>query len=159
MLPVDIRDAEKELYKAEIVSENELILTIPSLPFIMLYDSTRRHEQLMKMGINCERCQEAQEITLSNVLTNSSRSQKKLRLLFPEDIVLANMTSAVDSVLENREEPYLVAGPWDKQYMMCNMTWRVARVESHRKTRGSGVKTTSAKLHEMFSRMSTTTPT
>ena len=87
VLPVDVWDAEKELYKSEIVNDNEIILTIPSLPFIMLHDSSRRHDQLIQMGINCERCQEAHDITMNDVFSNPSRCQKKLRLLFPGDIL------------------------------------------------------------------------
>jgi hypothetical protein len=158
MVDADVRDYEKDLFKLEIVHDNELLLHMPSLPYHLQYDSALRHRTLVAMELLSDRCQEAQEICISDILSATSRQKKKLRLRFPEGICLANMES-LDSVLPLTFEPYkyptTIFGPNTPHQWVCSVSWMVANLETRRKAQGSAVKSTTAKLSDLFGRMST----
>ena len=161
VIPADVRDVASNLYRAEIVGENEILLQMPSLPFSMLHDSVKRHALLTALDIGCPRCQEAQDIVVNDVQLTPARAVRKILLRFPENIVLANLSSSVNPVLANEEEqPYIFEarfGATSKpiKSIGCNMTWKVASIDRHRQVAGSASKDSAAKLTEMFSRMST----
>ena len=154
MIPIDIRDFDKALYKLEIVQDNELLLHMPSLPYSIQFDSDARHAALQQLGVLCERCQEAQEICMSDIDSAPSRKQKTLRLRFPENICLANMASSINSVLPMQVQPYETR--WrGKSLLTCHLSWRVASIETRRKAQGSDMKANGTILDELFGRMST----
>jgi hypothetical protein len=45
------------------------------------------------------------------------------------------------------------------QQLLCNVSWKVANIETRRKIQGSAAKSTTSKLSDLFERMSTTTTT
>ena len=96
MMPVDFCDVARDLYKLEIVQDNELLLHMPSLPYAIQFDSVARHAELNKLGVMCDRCQEAQEICITDIDAAPARRHKVLRLRFPEHIILGNMASSID---------------------------------------------------------------
>jgi hypothetical protein len=67
VIPADIRDVASNLYRAEIVDDNEIVIQMPSLPFSMLHDSVKRHALLTALDIGCSRCQEAQDIVVNDL--------------------------------------------------------------------------------------------
>ena len=159
VMPADIRNLEKDLYKLEIVQDNELLLHMPSLPHQMQYDSVRRHSELNRMNLMCIRCQEAQEVCVKDIDSAPSRKLKTLRLRFPENVSLANLVSSLDFVLPIVIEPYnyetTMFGGAAQRNWVCNVSWKVASVETRRKAQGSAVKSTSVFLSELFGSMST----
>lgn len=159
VLPADVRDVALNLYRAEIVHDNEIVIYMPSLPFSVSHDSVQRHLQLAALDIGCLRCKEAQDIVVQDIKLSPARSIRKLRLRFPDHIVLANMSSAVSPVLTGEEQPFAFTSQFGSsaiQSVGCNMTWKVASVERHRKVAGAASRDPATKLSEMFSRMSTT---
>ena len=76
MMPVDFRDVARDLYKLEIVQDNELLLHMPSLPYAIQFDSVARHAELNKLGVMCDRCQEAQEICITDIDAAPARRHK-----------------------------------------------------------------------------------
>ena len=160
VIPADVRDVASNLYRAEIVGENEILLQMPSLPFSMLHDSVKRHALLTALDIGCPRCQEAQDIVVNDVQLTPARAIRKILLQFPENVVLANLSSSVNPVLANEEQPYIFEARFGAtstpiKSVGCNMTWKVASIDRHRQVAGSASKDSAAKLTEMFSRMST----
>ena len=156
-MPVDIRDIDKDFYRMEIVGDNELMLYVPSLPFQMQYDSAKRNAALNNCKLACERCQEAQEITVSEIELMASRKQKKLRLRFPEHICLGNLKSGIDNVIPLNAEPYWTSvkmGERKIKTLLCNVTWKVASVSTRRKAQGSAKKATNSYLSDIFDSMS-----
>ena len=159
VLPADVRDVGLNLYSAKIVDDNEIVIYMPSLPFSVSHDSAQRHLQLAALDIGCPRCKEAQDIVVQDIKLSPSRAIRKLRLQFPDNIVLANMSSAVSPVLTGEEQPFLYTAQFGVnkiQSVGCNMTWKVASVERHRKVAGAASRDPATKLSEMFSCMSTT---
>ena len=162
VLPVDIRDVEKDLYKLEIVADNELLLQIPSLPFQVQFDSAQRHNTLRGLDLLCERCEESQLICVADIESAPSRKLKTLRLRFPEHVNLGNIVSSLDTVLSMQIEPYFATTVFhgrSLQQLLCNVSWKVANIETRRKIQGSAAKSTTSKLSDLFERMSTTTTT
>ena len=160
VIPADVRDVANNLYRAEIVDDNEILIQMPSLPFSMLHDSVQRHVLLTALDIGCPRCQEAQDIVVNDLQLTPARAIRKLLLRFPDHINLASMSSSVNPVLANEEQPYIFTaqfGPTSApmQLIGCNMTWKVASIDRHRKVAGSATKDPATKLTEMFTRMST----
>jgi hypothetical protein len=155
VINADIRDVAKDLYKAEIVSDNELLITIPSLSHQMVQDCALRHAFLLKLGLLCDRCQEGQEIAMTSMEDNPWRKLRQLRLRFPDHIVLANLHSTLDNVLTVQEEPYYTNSPFGGQAVFCSVTWKVASQDTRRKATGSAAKHAARRLEDMFTRMST----
>lgn len=160
MMPVDYRDIAKDLYKLEIVQDNELLLHMPSLPFSIQFDSVARHAELNRLDVMCDRCQEAQEICITDIDAAPARRHKTLRLRFPEHIILGNMASSIDSELPMEIQPYKfpyaaagTAGAAPLLVVSCNVSWRVASIDTHRKAQGSAKKTNETLLSELFGRM------
>ena len=155
VMPVDIRDANLDIFKAEICNENEIVITMPSLPYQIMYDSTVRFASMKAFNLLCARCQEAQEITITDMQKNPWRQLRKLRLIFPQDIVLINLDNALDEVLTLQEEPYstditLGGGVGEERItestMYCNIAWRVGNQDTRRQAQGSANTKSSKRL-------------
>jgi hypothetical protein len=158
VMPVDFRDVARDLYKLEIVQDNELLLHMPSLPYAIQFVSVARHAELNKLGVMCDRCQEAQEICITDIDAAPARRHKVLRLRFPEHIILGNMASSIDYVLPIEIQPNKFSfGAADKpqSVVSCNVSWRVASIDTHRKAQSSAKKTNGTIIDELFGRMST----
>ena len=153
VMPADIRDFELNLYKLEIVQDNELLLRMPSLPHQMQYDSARRHSELNRMKLMCNRCQEAQEICVTDIDSAPSRKQKTLRLRFPEHVSLVNLVSIAKElpiVIQPYNYETTMFGNASNRNWVCNVSWKVASFKTRRKAQGSAVKSTTAFLSELF---------
>jgi hypothetical protein len=159
IMPIDVRDYAEDLFKLEIVDDNELLLHMPSLPYQMQNDSATRHAGLSRMGLLCDRCQQAQEICILDIASMPSRKLKILRLRFPEEICLVNLASVLDTVIPADIEPYeystkLFGSDTDAPIPQwgCNLSWKVGDANSRRKAFGSAKKSGVSKLSGLFNK-------
>ena len=162
VMPVDIRDFEEDLFKLEIVQDNELLLHMPALPYQMQYDIVQRHAGLNKLRLLNPRCQQAQEICITDIDSMPSRKLKKLRLRFPENVCLVNLASVLDAVISPEIEPYsymtntFSADGTASVQWVCSISWQVGNAATRSKAFGSAKKSGASKLSALFRSMSTT---
>ena len=139
VMPVDIRDYDAKLFKLEIVEDYELLLHMPALPHQMQYELAARHAHLREMDLSCPKCEQAQQICITDIEANPSRKIKRLRLRFPEDTVsLVNLTSALDKVITCNIEPYcyktdLYEDPQAAVQWVSNISWKVGNMLTSKK--------------------------
>ena len=163
VMPVDIRDFAEDLFKLEIVQDNELLLQMPALPYQMQYDSAQRHAGLSTMNLLNTRCQQAQEICITDINSMPSRKLKKLRLRFPESVCLVNLASVLDADIPAEIEPYSYTTDMFSsdgaaiQQWVCSISWQVGNAATRSKAFGSDKKSGALKLSALFRSMSTTT--
>jgi hypothetical protein len=95
VVAMDFRDATKEVsFIASIVSETEILLTMPSLPFGLFHDSVMRNEHLKKIKLHHPQLQLSQDIVINHLCDKVGRSVKRLLLHFPDDVTLSNVFNA-----------------------------------------------------------------
>ena len=143
-MPIDHRDFEEDNYKLEILTDTELSLTMPSLPYQMQHDSVRRFLVLSELGLSCSKCQQAQEICVTDVDGAPSRKLKKLILRFPDDVCLVNLSSAIDKVISADILPYSYEtatfspdGAAMTQQWACTVSWKIGNSTSRVKAFGA----------------------
>jgi hypothetical protein len=91
MLPTDLQDIGLNLYRAEIVDDNKIMINMPSLPFSVSHNRAQHHLQLAALDIGCPRRKEAQDIVVQDIKLSPSCAIRRVRLWFPDHIV--NMSS------------------------------------------------------------------
>jgi hypothetical protein len=137
MLFVDVRDAAKGQLTASLVSDTEVLLTMPSLPYGLYHDSTARNLRLELIQLHCPKLQLSQDIVINQVRESQTRPLKRLLLRFPKGVVLANVFNVASpaTLLADMQTDMVMAnlGSQAVPVINCFMTWRVANLETHRR--------------------------
>lgn len=159
LLPVDPRDAMKDLCEAELVNEREILITMPALPWSLVRDTAKRNECLKAMGTHCPKLQMAQDIAVNAVERgmNGSRPTKQLLLRFPASVFLSNIFDGGGRKLENHLQlEELKVRELDKDIIPCFVIWKVADEGAARRHKLSAApKDSINKLADQLKRMST----
>ena len=154
VLERDLRDIYSQTFKAELINPHEIVITMPSMSTLMTKDNDSRFAALKHLNINCDKCQQAQMMAAAAVANCEERQVKRLRLVFPDQIFLMNMDSAVDKVLKNRMEPFTTNFGHHGSIVLCNMTWRVARLDSFRKMNSISTQHNATELERLMQGLS-----
>ena len=151
---IDVRDFVNDMYKADLISPNEVLLKMPSVSHAWLTEPC---------AVNCQRTQDAYEITRNAILLSSERKAKLLLLRFPLDIALSNQhysSQSVSGEIENeivmRESSFTFEGKILKS-LVSTVVWKVSIIEEHqrvvKRSTNSDKKKGAAKLSKYFSGM------
>lgn len=88
----DMRYVYQEQYKATLVSDNEVMLEIPSIGFSFLHegDSLNKRINTGPGGYGCARTQESHDVARNKIRNDKARMIKRVLLRFPEEEKLSN---------------------------------------------------------------------
>jgi hypothetical protein len=90
MIPhVDMRDFLADKFKLEVVSSNELLLTMPSMPKWYLANFGVFHAHLTRINELCERAKQGHDVLRNAIMSDKKRGNKFLLLRFPENCVFS----------------------------------------------------------------------
>ena len=161
-LPADVRDVLAEKLKARLISDREILITMPSLPYSFCQDTDARNLRLKAFGTHYPHTQIAQDITINNMESSGIDEYgmvKHLLLRFPSYCVLANIfqngSKDLDLMLEmdwdhyDKDNDRAIATP-------THVKWRVADqgAASRHKLKAAS-KTALSKVTAQLQRMST----
>ena len=136
-LAVDFRDATKEVtFIASIVSETEILLTMPSLPFGLFHNSVMRNERLKKIKLHHQQLQFSQDIVINHLRNEVRRSVKRLLLRFPDQVTLSNVFNAAHPLVLLHEmhtdsTKATVGAVKGVPCSNCFMVWKVANLDTN----------------------------
>lgn len=139
MLAVDFRDASKEgSFTASMVSETEILLTMPSLPFGLYHDSIMRNERLKRIRLHHPQLQLSQDIVINHLRDEAGRSVKRLLLRFPDNVRLSNVFNAAHPTVllheMHTDQTKITVGSVDNvPCSNCFMVWRIANLDTNRR--------------------------
>lgn len=132
----DMRDAAAEKISAMIVSDTEILISMPGLPYGIFADSIGRNERLKTQNLHCPKLQLAQDVTINDIREDQTRSVKHLLLRFPSHVVLTNVFNpSSPKLLHDMQTDFTFANLRGRRVPMvvCYMTWRVGNLETHRR--------------------------
>jgi hypothetical protein len=164
----DIRDLVKhEVYKAHLVSTNEIMIKAPSMSYSRLQEPELSVAQSKLFNSHCPRIQEAHDVARNEILDEESRRSKYLLLRFPNWVVLSNQVLSPESQLSEIEmqlNPYETScevSSTKYNLTVTEISWKVT-VEAERKrvVKVSVDNTNKAvdKLTQLLAGMSTSIP-
>ena len=135
-LQVDVRDAMvNDRCTAMLVSENEVLITYPALPYPMSTDFIKRNARLLHLKTYDAQVDQAQAIMINAVRRDANRSEKRLLLRFPDDVMLGNVFTPnsyeIKSVLPMDYAPYPPIGD-DARLISAQLEWRIADLHTLR---------------------------
>lgn len=90
MLEGDMRDYIADKYVAWVISDNEILLKIPSVGLSYINDFDLFFDEQKRWKTFCPRLQEGHNVARNAISDDEDRQVKKLLLRFPDDIVLAD---------------------------------------------------------------------
>ena len=101
----------------------------------VMMDSNNRNQRLNKQKLHCPLLQLAQDMNISEIKNNDKRNKRRLLLIFPDNVVLANVFQPNSAVLKyaihtDKAPPAKDNGD---PYITCHLVWRVVNMESHRR--------------------------
>lgn len=135
---VDMRDYLTDKFKLEIVSDNELLLTMPSMHAWNIADSDKFFAHLKDVKELCPRTKQGHDVFRNALRSNKNRLSKYLLLRFPGDIVLSTQHySDHKSELHCKIVPLMdVSFHWKKVGKSVTQTanvvyWKVSIKEDH----------------------------
>jgi hypothetical protein len=159
----DLRDLTSDKYKAQLVGENEILITMPSVSHYWLHAPKDYFEKVEAFNIDCPRTKEAHDVARNAILDDEDRQTKLLLLRFPENIALSNnhySPTAIDFELDSEvvpfESSFKVA---NKQFKTTTTAiyWKIAIIEEKKrvvKAIDDKGKKGEAKLAQRFASMS-----
>jgi hypothetical protein len=159
----DLQDLMKDKYKAQLVRDHDILISMPSSSHYWLHEPKEYFDQVTAFGIDCPCTKEAHDVAQNAILSDKNCHVKLLLLYFPEQMALSNhhcSPNAGDHELEFKVVPFTSTfGLLGKKFNMTPVTislkiavfeekWHVAR-EDDKGKKGE------AKLSARFASMST----
>lgn len=89
ILDGDMQDFLADKYHGKLISDHEVLLTIPSMNHAYLHDLESFYNKQKFYETFCPRSQESHDIARYAICADSNRQSKKLLLRFPDDLVLS----------------------------------------------------------------------
>jgi hypothetical protein len=139
-LSVDVRDVAKEgSFTATLVSETEILITMPSLTFALYRDSEQRNERLKRIDMHDPQLQLSQNIVINQIRDGPNRPIKKLLLRFPEGIIFGNVFHPSSAGMPSLEEEIqwdhttTTIGAYSVPCTTCFLVWKVADLATSRR--------------------------
>lgn len=151
---IDMRDYVQDMYKAELISANEILLKMPSASHAWLNEPRTA---------NCPRTQEAYEVARNSILLSDDRKIKLLLLRFPGSITLSNqhyspqsMNGEIECDFAMKDTSFTFDGK-NLKSVVTTVFWKVSVVEEQQRivkqSTNSGKKKGAAKLSKYLSGM------
>jgi len=159
----DLRDLVLDKYKAQLVTENEILITMPSGSHYLLHEHDNYFKQVKAFKVLCPRTKEAYNAARNPILSDVKRLTKHILLRFSEEITLSNdqySPKATNYELEYEMVPYVSSFEiLGKQFTTTVGTifWKIAVFEEKRrvvKAKDDKAKKGEAKLAQCFASMS-----
>jgi hypothetical protein len=159
----DLRDLMLDKYSAKLVSDNEILISMPSASHYWLHEPELYFNKCKAFNIHCPRAREAHDVARNDILADEERQIRSLLLRFPENTILSNRhysPKTTDNDLEFEVVPFqttfVLLG---KQFTttVATIVWKIAVFEEKRRVvvaQSSKGKKGEAKLASRFASMS-----
>jgi hypothetical protein len=129
----DVRDFMAERLNAMLHTQNEILITMPALPYAFCQATNARNDRLKKIEAHNGDTQRAQDITINNMERSGPDGfgfTKQLLLRFPSHIVLSNVLQGdehkiIAPQLEMDQEEFRLNGAKGAA-ASCFVKWRIA---------------------------------
>jgi hypothetical protein len=123
---VDIRDLSSNKYKAFLVSDHEVLLVEPAVPFPFLHLSEKVYEKQEAHGLYCDRAQQGREVVKNAILHDKGRQTKRIMLVFPDEYPLTMEHTSRDNK-KTGEIPFELI-PIQSEYTVGGMVHKITDV-------------------------------
>lgn len=135
----DLRGVYENLYQAYLFSGNEILVKMPSTPYVFLKEFDMLATKMKDANAHCERTQESHAVARNKIIQDKDRQTKHLLLRFPSEVDLS--ASPYSSQMANNELDIIVV-PYVYQYDLdgrkwtttgARLSWKVSIIEAEKR--------------------------
>lgn len=161
-MDADIHDYLEDHYSAQIVTESQILLSIPSVPYTYLHKYDKFFSVVDSFALDCPRTQIGHNVVRNAIKEDSTRATKYLLLSFPPGTVFdtRHYVDGTGTLLDATLIPFKI--DFEHSGRTHNRTrdvvyWKVATKEAKERrvsTQASGKTKGASQLEALFSGMS-----
>jgi hypothetical protein len=135
MLFCDLRDVRANNFSALLIDDKSILITFPCMTFGIMHDSTNRNERLKKQQLHCQLLQLSQDMNISDTMKDDKRNKRRILLVFPPSVVLANVFQPTSATIKNalHTDKAPNAKSANDPYITCHVVWRVVNMVTQRR--------------------------
>jgi hypothetical protein len=135
MLHCDLRDVRANNFSAVLIDDKSILITFPCMTYGILHDSAARNERLKLQKLHCPLLQLAQDMNISDIMTDDKRNKRRILLVFPSNVVLANVFQPSSATLKYALHTDKAPNKREKgdPYITCHVAWRVVDMGTQRR--------------------------
>lgn len=148
IIQAELGDYFKDQYSAKLISENEILVTMPSTPCSYLHHMDRYFATMAQIGKLCPRSKLVHDVARNRILADPTSQTKQIMLRFPSGVHLINPQQASNEI-ECQVGPFsyeqIMPAGRKESIIVTYLSWKVDTHEENRRVVKTNRATTTTK--------------